>query len=161
MNRLNSLNQFDVLDALAASDFNLHLTAEKLDTTIAKVLSQLSTDTESTIINHMKLRMTLETYTLWKNLIPMYVEAFVAADPKDRIKAFSQLTETMSSITKSTQAAPQGTQIGQVVLNMLPPDVRDRVLQLLPNDVTIIDQDENSLTAIADTQAPVQSERTA
>lgn len=156
MNKLSpTLNQFDVLDKLIESDFNLHLTAEKLDVKPSKVLSQLSPDTETTIINHMKVRMVLEAYTLWKGSLPFFLAAISEAEPKDVMRAFGQLTETMSSITKVTNQAPQGAQIGQVVLNMLPPEVRDRVLELLPQNIISV---ENASTAIAEAPHPVQSE---
>lgn len=131
-------NKFDVLDSLTKSDFNLPLTAERLNLTISEVLAQLSPDTEITIINHMKLRMVLEAYNIWKQTLPFFITALANAEPKDVLRAYNTLTETLSQITKQNAQPANGAQINQVVLNMLPPEVRNRVLELLPDDANVI-----------------------
>lgn len=130
-----NLTQSQVLDALAENDFNLHLTAEKLKSSTAQLLTQLTQEAESNIIGHMRVRMVLETYTLWRNNLDIYATALVNAEPKDILRAFMQLTQAMSDVTKSTGSVTNNVNMAQVAFNQLPPDIRNKVIQFMPDEL--------------------------
>lgn len=138
---VKTLNPYDILDALNTNDFNLALTAEKLKLNPSEVLSYLTPENESVIAMHMRTRMTLEMYTLWKNVLPFLIAAIADAEPKDVIKAFGLITEGMSTITKQPATPAPTNNINQVVLNMLPPSIREAVLSLQEDSPDAIDSE--------------------
>lgn len=129
------LDQRIVLDGLINADFNLGLAAERLKIKPAELLTYLTPDTEDTIIQHMRTRMTLELYRMWSAMTPFYVNALSESEPKEILKAHGNLTNSMALIIKQNpQANSNPAQIGQVVLNMLPPEIRDTVLGIIENN---------------------------
>lgn len=123
-----------ILRLLEESNFNLGLAAEKLHISQTELLVNITPDHEAAILVKMRIKVAFESFKLWDDVKLIFLAALGEAEPLDVIKAFNNLTVNMTkmfeaqSVHNSTQP---NTNNGLMILNMLPPDVREAMVALL------------------------------
>jgi len=123
----------DALTALISSEGNIALAAERLRCQPAHLIQSLTTGIPfSELQNTFRTLMSIHLYQSIMTTSRVYEAVLVDLDPIKVASTYTTLLNLLASITQN-QVAPVNINLQETVLKLLPPEIRQTVVELVNN----------------------------
>lgn len=127
----NTLSGDEALNQLVESNGNIALAAERLHIKPAELIKAIATSMPASEV--MNMFRTLLAVNLYQSVLltgAVYETQLASLDPYDVAKTYTTLLNLLASITQN-QVAPVNINLQETVLKLLPPEIRNTVVELV------------------------------